>query len=279
MPSIRHALPFVGLLACTPSEPIPTAASEPVFVEEMPADPSRSLGPLLGGTVVVRSPQLGRWAASIDFDQHRFITMEHTVSNRITGSVVLRLEAGGRASACALASEASASAVSHFQANDGKDHHDASEHTVLVGMTGSWRGVASGPELEVVFDRMNWQGCEVDPNQEAFAQPPLRCVGFAANAKVPRDALLCEVPEALHPLVMLSLQIGDSPRAGSWTQRFDPSGHGEPPPAAGPAGPWLLLGIDPGLALRSRDHDRDAEPLTIVESDVRDPVAGNTHPR
>lgn len=279
MSRIRHALPFVGLLACTPSEPMPTAASEPIFVEAMPAEHSRSLGPLLGGTVVERSPQLGRWAASMDFAQHRFITMEHTVSNHITGSVVLRLDPGGRASACALASEASASAMGHLQAKDGQDHHDASEHTVLVGMTGSWRGVEGGSEIEVVFDRMNWQGCEVDPNQEPFAQPPLRCVGFAANAKVPRDALLCEVPETLHPLVTLSLQIGDSPRAGSWAQRFDPSGHGEPPAVAGPAGPWLLLGIDPGLALRSRDHDRDAEPLTIEESEVRDPVASDTHPR
>src|SRR5262249_51379645 len=151
MSSIRHALPFVGLLACTPSEPAPTPASEPVFVEQQPAEHSRSLGPLLGGSVVVRSPQLGRWAASVDFDQHRFITMEHTISNNITGSVVLRLEAGGRASACALASEASTSDMSHFQAKDGQDHHDSSAHAVLVGMTGSWRGAASGPEIEVVF--------------------------------------------------------------------------------------------------------------------------------
>jgi hypothetical protein len=279
MSSIRTALLFVGLLACTPSEPVPMPASEPVFVEAQPAERSRSLGPLLGGTVVERSPQLGRWAASVQFDQHRFITMEHTVSNTITGSVVLRLEAGGRASACALASEASASAMGHLQARDGQDHHDASEHAVLVGMTGSWRGAESGPGIEIVFDRMNWQGCAVDPNVEAFAQPPLRCVGFAANGKVPRDALLCEVPEALHPLVKLSLLIGDSPRAGSWAQRFDPSGHGEPPPAAGPDGPWLLLGLDPGLALRSRDHDRDAEPLTIEPSEVRDPVADGTSAR
>jgi hypothetical protein len=274
MSSIRHALLLIALLACTPSEPgLPTPASEPVFVEAQPAENTRALGPLLGGSVVVRSPQLGRWAASVDFDQHRFVTMEHTVSNHITGSAVLRLHAGGHASACALASEASASAVSHFQSSDGKDHHGSSEHAVLVGMTGSWRGVANGPEIEVVFDRMNWSGCQVDPNQEAFAQPPLRCFGFAANAKVPRDALLCEVPEALHPLATLSLLIGDSPRAGSWAQRFDPSGHGEPPPAAGPAGPWLLLGLDPGIALRSRDHDRDAEPLTIEQAEVRDPVA------
>ena len=279
MSSIRYAFLFIGLLACMPSEPVPTPASEPVFVEEIPVERSRSLGPLLGGSVVVRSPQLGRWAASMDFDQHRFITMEHTVSNRITGSVVLRLDAGGRASACALASEASASAMSHYQASDGKDHHDSSEHAVLVGMTGSWRGVASGPEIEVVFDRMSWTSCQVDPTAEAFAQPPLRCVGFAANAKVPRDALLCEVPEALHPLAMLSLLIGDSPRAGSWAQRFDPSGHGESPPAAGPAGPWLLLGVDPGLALHTRDHDRDAEPLTIEQSEVRDPVASDTPAR
>jgi hypothetical protein len=274
MSSIRHALLLIALLACTPSEPgLPTPASEPVFVEAQPTENTRALGPLLGGSVVVRSPQLGRWAASVDFDQHRFVTMEHTVSNHITGSAVLRLHAGGHASACALASEASASAVSHFQSSDGKDHHGSSEHAVLVGMTGSWRGVANGPEIEVVFDRMNWSGCQVDPNQEAFAQPPLRCFGFVANAKVPRDALLCEVPEALHPLVTLSLLIGDSPRAGSWAQRFEPSGHGEPPPAAGPAGPWLLLGLDPGIALRSRDHDRDAEPLTIEPADVRDPVA------
>jgi hypothetical protein len=276
---MRYSLLFVSLLNCTPSEPVPTPASEPVFVEEVPAERSRFLGPLLGGTVVVHSPQLGRWAASVDFDQHRFITIEHTVSSRITGRVVLRLDAGGHASACALASEASESALGRYQASDGKDHHNSSEHAVIVGMIGTWRGVASGPEIEVVFDRMSWSSCEVDPNAEAFAQPPLHCVGFAANTKVPRDALLCQVPEALHPLATLSLLIGDSPRAGSWAQRFDPSGHGESPPAAGPAGPWLLLGADPGLALRTRDHDRDAEPLTIEQSEVRDPVANDTHTR
>lgn len=273
-------LAFAGFaaLACTPvereteAEPSPSPSPDAVIVEAEPSADSRELGPLLGGAVTPRSPALARWAASVEFDQHRYVTMEHTAWSRIAGSVVVRLEPGGRASACATVREVSGGEMGRYQSHDGKDHRSSSEHAVIVGMTGTWANAAQGPELELVFDRMNWQGCAVDPSTPAFAQPPLRCFGFAPTAKVPSDALLCEVPElAFAPLASLALLIGDTPRAGSWAQRFDLSGHGVAPPEG--ATPWLLLGAEPGLSLRIRDHDRDAEPLVIERAEVGDPVA------
>lgn len=271
-------LVFAVLLACTPSErqsEVATRsaeASEPgvePFVEVEPGADRRELGPRLGGLVTPRSPTLGRWAAKVEFDQHRYVTMEHTVGNRITGSVVMHLDAGGEARACVRVREASNSALGRLQARDGKDHFSSSDDESHVGMRGRWSILGEGPDIEVIFDRMRHDGCSVDPAGHVAAQPALRCFAFAANAAVPRDALLCEVPETLHALTKVALLIGDSPRVGGWTQRFDPAGHGEVLPDG--AKPHLLLGADPGLALSTRDHDRDAQPLEVHAAEVEDP--------
>lgn len=265
--------------ACTSSEsetkvePEPVHTADPVWVEPSPEPKGveRELGPLLGGKVVERVPTPGRWSSSVRFSQHRFITMEHTIAKGMSGSAVLRLEDDGSARACFANRDSSSSAISHFQASDGKDHHYTNDYAIVMGMTGTWKLVGNGPEIEIVFDRSVWQTCEVDPAYEPFAQPALRCFGFAANTKVPSDALLCQVPEALDWIAKLALVIGDSPRAGSWAHRHDPSGHGVEPPTDASA--WLLLGAEPGLELSADDRERDAEPLTIRIEKVADPVA------
>lgn len=279
-----RSIDFAALLlavGCTPSEreseavttsavaSEPARTSTPVVVEAEPGPDRRELGPALGGRVTPRSPALGRWAASMKFEQHRFITMERTVGSRITGSVVMQLDAGGEARACVRVRERSESAVSHFESHDGKDHRSESDEERIVGMQGRWTQREGEPDIDVVFERMRWDGCAVDPTTPASAQPAMRCFAFAANDAVPRDALLCEVPESLHPLVQVSLLIGDSPRVGGWQQRFDPSGHGEvlPPDAK----PQLLLGADPGLALTTHDDDRHPMPLTVRAAEVADP--------
>lgn len=248
----------------------------PIFIEQQPGPlgPGRELGPLLGGRVVERVPTPGRWSASVQFHQHRYITVEHMVESNVGGTAVLRLGDDGLARACFFTDESSSSDISHYQASDGKDHHSESAHAVVVGMTGTWKLDGEGPEVLVQFDRMEWRTCEVDPNEEAFARPPLRCFGFAANAKVPGDAMLCSVPKEMNWIATLSLLIGDSTRAGAWEHRHDPSG--EPTPED--AGAWLLLGSDPGFELRARDTDRDAEPLTIRAEKVEDPVAMPAEP-
>jgi hypothetical protein len=249
------------------SEPAPLIVEPP----PTPSGERRDLGPLLGGEVRLRAPMPARWASRMDFEQHRFITMEHTIESAVEGSAVLRLHEDGRAEACFATHESSASALGRYQALDGKDHHDSSKHARVVGMTGSWKLAGEGPEIEVRFDRTNWRTCEVDPSQEPFEQPALRCFAFAANAEVPSDALLCQVPEGLHGPVELALLIGDSPRAGAWVHRRDPARGGVESPAD--AQPWLLLGAEPGLELRAEDRDRDASPLTIRVAEVADPVA------
>jgi hypothetical protein len=262
--------------ACTSSEPPgqvePSPAGDKTRVEPPPKPEGvvHELGPLLGGGVVERAPTPGRWASRVQFDQHRFITMEHTVGNNVSGTAVVRLGDDGLVRACFAGREVSTGDISHYASHDGKDHHNVTDHATIVGMTGSWKREGAGQTIVVVFDRMNWQTCEVDPTTEVFAQPPLRCFGFAANAKVPGDALLCTVPEALHWITRLSLLGGDSPRSGPWALRHDPSGHGVQPPVDAAA--WLLLGAEPGLELRANDTDRDAEPLTIRVDKVADPV-------
>ena len=270
------ALTLVG--ACTSKgtqtqlEPASEPASEPdpVIVEPSPNENRRELSPLLGGSVVVHSPTPGRWASRVDFDQHYYVTMEHVIRNSMRGSAVLRLDDDGHARACFETVKYDSSDMSHYQAQDHKDHHYANEFAMVVGMSGTWsRPSADAPEIEVRFDRMNWRTCEVDPTREPFEQPALRCVAVAANAKIPSEALLCQVPKELHEAAKLALLIADSPRAGSWDQRFEPSGHGVAPPED--ALPWLLLGAEPGFELAAKDHDRDAEPLTIVVAEVGDP--------
>ncbi|MFV8751731.1 hypothetical protein ACNOYE_14395 [Nannocystaceae bacterium ST9] len=280
--TLRSALVALALAsACTSTsdseaevDPESGRRSEPPLVVEPPPEPSgerRELGPLLGGEVLVHAPMPARWASRMDFDQHRFITTEHTIESAVEGSAVLRLHDEGRAEACFATHESSASAMGRYQARDGKDHHDSSEHARVVGMTGSWQLEGEGPEITVRFDRTSWRTCEVDPSTEPFEQPALRCFAFAANAKVPSDALLCQVPEALHGPVELALLIGDSPRAGAWVHRRDPARGGVEPPTD--AQPWLLLGAEPGLELRAEDRDRDAMPLVIRVAEVGDPVA------
>jgi hypothetical protein len=252
----------------SPSEP---SESEP-FVEAEPRSDTRELGPRLGGRVTARSPALGRWAASFEFDQHRFVTMEFTVESRQTGSIVLHLEPEGRMRLCVHVREHSGSAMSRYQSHDGKDHRTSDDHETKVGMLGRWSTREGSPDIDIVIERMRWDGCAVDPSTPVFEQPPLRCFAFAANDAVPRDALLCELPETFHALLGAALLIGDSPRVGAWNQRIDPSGHGEQLPAN--AKPHLLLGADPGVAITTVDHDRDAEPLTIHAAAVGDFQSG-----
>jgi hypothetical protein len=277
--SPRSGFVAIGSLliaACTSSEPgtevEPEAGrkGEPLIVEPppKPAGVERDLGPLLGGVVIERAPTPGRWSSRVQFHQHRFVTMEHTIENGISGSAVLRLGDDGVARACFEFRDTSTSDISHFQANDGKDHHYEDDHSMVVGMSGSWALDGKGPEILVTFDRMTWRTCEVDPATEPFARPPLRCFGFAANAKVPGDALLCDVPEELDWIAKLSLLTADSPRAGSWWLRNDPSLR--EPPVTG-ATPRLVLGAEPGFEMQASDTDRDAEPLTIAVKPVADP--------
>jgi hypothetical protein len=282
----RLTLGSLVIAACTSSEPAPDvepeSASEPtptenpslVWVEPPPklTGVERELGALLGGRVVARDPTPGRWSSRMDFSQHRFITVEHTVETHIEGSAVLRLTDDGQASACFATSEFGASAMSHYQARDGKDHYNSSDHAMVVGMTGTWKLEGEGPDIAIRFDRMEWRTCEVDPTKEPFEQPAMRCFGFAANTKVPSDALLCEVPRELTSAMTLSLLIGDSKRAGPWEMRFDPAGHGSVDLPPEDARPWLLLGAEPGLVMSAEDHDRDAKPLTIEVGAVTDPA-------
>jgi hypothetical protein len=275
------ALTWIVLLgscwACTATSPEskvesePARTKDPVWVEPPPAPTGieRDLGPLLGGKVIERAPTPGRWASAVRFSQHRFITMEFTIAKSISGSAVVRLVDDGSVTACFATRESSSSDMSHYQAHDGKDHHYASDNARVIGMTGTWNRTGTGEEIEIVFDRTVWRTCEVDPNTEVFTQPAVRCFGFAANAKVPGAALICEVPEILRWIADLALLIGDTPRAGPWAMRHDPSGHGDKPPADAPV--WLLLGAEPGFQLSADDTDRDAKPLTIVRAEVRDP--------
>lgn len=281
---LARLLLVASLVGCTPREQAESVAgeqsvhepSEPSdnrpFVEAEPRSDARELGPRLGGRVTARSPALGRWAASFDFDQHRFVTMEFTVESRLTGSLVLHLEPEGRARLCVHVREHSGSAMSRYQSHDGKDHRTSDDHETKVGMLARWSTREGSPDIELVVERMRWHGCEVDPATPAFDQPPLRCFAFAANDAVPRDALLCEVPETFHALLGAALLIGDSPRVGAWRQRSDPAGHGEQLPAD--AKPHVLLGADPGMAITTVDHDRHAVPLTIHAAAVPDLHSG-----
>ena len=187
--ALALALALVG--ACTSKgtqtqlEPASEPASEPdpVIVEPSPNENRRELSPLLGGSVVVHSPTPGRWASRVDFDQHYYVTMEHVIRNSMRGSAVLRLDDDGHARACFETVKYDSSDMSHYQANDHKDHHYANEFAMVVGMSGTWsRPSADAPEIEVCFDRMNWRTCEVDPTREPFEQPAWRCVAVAANA-------------------------------------------------------------------------------------------------
>jgi hypothetical protein len=296
MNALRLAVLVVGLVglasACTSSEPEtkvepePVHASDPESIHARDPEPvqpvwielspepggiERELGPLLGGKVRERAPTPGRWSSRVSFSQHRFITMEHTIASGISGSAVLRLGDDGSARACFAIRDSSSSDVGRYQTRDGKDHHYGRDDSMVYGMTGTWKLDGSGLEIEIVFDRRVWRTCEVDPNKPPFAEPPLRCFAFAANAKVPSNALLCQVPETFSDIAKLALLIGDSPRAGSWELRRDPSGHGDEPPADAKA--WLLLGAEPGLELEADDDERFAKPLTIQIEKVEDPVA------
>ncbi|MFV8751730.1 hypothetical protein ACNOYE_14390 [Nannocystaceae bacterium ST9] len=255
-------------------DPESARVGDPPLIVERPAEPigeRRDLGPLLGGEVVVRTPTPARWASRVGFSRHYLLTREHAIWGSIYGSAVLRLHVDGRAEACFAARETSASSMSEYQSRDGLDHHDSSTDTSVVGMSGVWQREGEGPGVSVRFDRTSWRTCAVDPEQAPSEQPAMRCFAFAATSAVPSDALLCSVPEALDVASKLSLLIGDSPRAGAWAYRHDPTGHGEPPPAD--AQPWLLLGGEPGLELSLEDSDRDEMPPTIVVAEVGDPVA------
>ena len=109
-----HAKPSVAtlslvLIACTPSSsdgppsadaelPTPTPAVEPEPEPELAK--SRDLGPLLGGPVVERLPQPGRYASSVRFTQDKLITMEHTVSEAVVGVAIVELGVDHTVRAC-----------------------------------------------------------------------------------------------------------------------------------------------------------------------------------
>lgn len=248
----------VVLSACTPggepvaSEPASPMPEEPALVVERDVSELRlELGPALGGSALIKAPSPGRYAVEVRFTQHRFVTMEHTVSEALEGSAVLELTDTGEARACFAVRDSSASDISHYQAHDGQDHHYENAGDRLLGARGSWASIQGTNEIELRLDRLDYRSCEVGDEVAVSAEPlTLRCLGLASTSKIPSAGLLCQAGKDQRLLGNLSLVLGEQAR--SWGLRVDLA-HGEPRPGDEDE-PRLLLGTGDGLRVSGSDE-------------------------
>ena len=267
----RASIVCTLLAACTPSgepgasEPV---VREPAVVVERDAPAQRlELGPALGGSAMIQAPSPGRYAVEVGFSQHRFVTMEHTVSQSLSGSAVLELGATGEAKGCFAVRDSSVSDISHYQAHDGKDHHYESGNDELLGARGTWASLPNTNEIELRLDRLGYRACPVADDAPISAEPlALRCLGLASTSKIPSRALLCRPDPQQHTLAKLSLLLGD--KARSWQLRDDLAHH--EPPVGDDVEPWLLLGAGEGLRVRGQD-DREGIELSVELAKVQEP--------
>lgn len=296
---IRAAL--AGLLAlvvgaCTASEspsapatkPEPEPAADPEPEARPDSEPPKTIveaepeagpvkagdySPAIGGTLPKQASAPGRYASEFRYSQNKFITMEHTIDALLEGTMVLQLHPDGGAELCLVNRDYSSSHRSHYATRSGKDERNESDHRRALAMAGSWT-VAKGaaPEIELSFDRMAWNTCEVPASAQTSPEPfsRARCFTTAANDALPRAALICELGEDESMLLDPALLLADHPRVGSWRLRFDPSARGraEIPEQLRPQ---LVFGTGEGLRIVSEDGRRDEHELRFEAKKVADP--------
>jgi hypothetical protein len=283
-PSSATAALGVALVACTPraEEPTPTPASESrgSAVEPAPAELGASvrdavrdaedaidatdleLGPLVGGSRPRAPARPGRYAARLSARQHRFITMEHTVSRSIDGGALLDLHDDGTVDGCAWSKTHGSSAKSHYVTPDGKDHSSSHDNEMILGMRGRWTDNAASGAIVVTLDAFAYGSCDVPPDRPASDPAQLRCHALEAGKGLPVAAIACRLETTQPQLETVALALVDNPRSGSWELRKDMAhrkDYGFPEDAK----PWLLLGADDGLRVDHRDS-RAREPLRVT---------------
>jgi hypothetical protein len=229
-------------------------------IEPVPHVPG--LGPLVGGHVPKDSAKPGAYAMQIGARQHRFITMEHTISDSIDGGAVLTLRDDRSVEACVWWTLLSTGSIGKYASKTGKATSTESEQTRRTGARGQWREDTTLGAVVVTLDRVAHGNCEVSPGAVASPAPiQLSCWAVPAGGQLPVDATACRIDTDWDAGEKVAMLLVDTERAGSWALREDLA-HRDELDAPADARPWLLLSPTPGVRIR-HDDDRSTSPLRV----------------
>lgn len=208
-------------------------------------------GSLLGNEIGTATPIPGTYRASYDFSRTHFRTREIYTRDAITGQARIYLGKDGKATACFGLRTEIIHSISKYVPGYDKGSYEVTKTRQLVGMNGSWAPNDTGMVTLHFTKSWNDDCVENSDNQAREEAILLQCIQVKANDKLPEGALACRL-DSPHPLLeKLALNPLDSHRAGPYTLQEIPMGrkqsfdHGEP---------WLVLGMEPGLAVRSHDE-------------------------
>ncbi len=208
-------------------------------------------GPMLGEKIVIKVPGPGKYVASYQFSMHRYPTREIYISSSIRGHSRLELMTDGSATACFAVKKNVHSSESRYSSYDGKDHYNDRESRALIGAGGKW--LTNDNRVRVVLDRTWRHSCElVDEDRVSDEAMELDCILIEKNDRLPVTTLACKLEEPDYYVDEISMNTADSPRSGPFAYRNE-SMDGM---SIERGNPWILMGAEPGLHVKSEDGRR-----------------------
>jgi hypothetical protein len=229
------------------------------------------LGPVLGRAVRRSAPPAATFRAAWEYGQDKLPTMEISVRKHVGGAGRLELRGDGSAWGCFGIATRRHFSESEYSSRDGRHRSENEDRRRLIGFRGAW---TEGKDPVIVTADTSWgDSCTRFPDAPSMGRVELECTLLASNERLPVDTLACRIVEGPLALQELAVNPADSERAGPYTLQVEPRGRLTPEPGR----PWLLLGADPGLHVRSQDGSRDRSPtvefaakaVELVEADFR----------
>jgi hypothetical protein len=224
--------------------------------------PNLEFSETFGGRPVTHAPEPGRYATALTARQHRFLTMEITLTHSIAGGASLELDDDGGLAGCVWAQTHDASSVGKYASRDGKPSHRDDKNDYRLGLGGTWALDETGHAAVLTVTKLDDRDCVLGPDARALPDPfVLHCYGLDPSPVIPVATLACRLDSDWPSAERVALLLAETPRAGAWALREDIAGRStfELPDGTRP---WLLLGASPGLTIR-HDDDRARDPMRL----------------
>ena len=188
---------------------------------------------------------LGRWSMNLDVHYSANPTTEQLIEHSVMGAAWVELASDGTVTGCLGRTTREFSAQGHCEASDHKDHHQSSDHQLLLALGGTWTASATG--FDLLFTAASGDSCKLGA-VTSDPQLALHCTAVGSAIPAPAGTVVCTNPAGGN-IDGLGLAFVSPSRA---MQRVP-----------NPSGPSLLLARTPGLLVVSTRRNNGPAILAI----------------